>query len=89
MKTRLFVSLFIGALISVVLHAMPSIGDGTKPLFEPPIAGAAAAFVFWGMTGGSTTAGLLIATIVNAAMYGAVAYCVLSILWTAMGVTKR
>jgi hypothetical protein len=89
MKTRLFACLLIGVIISVMLHEMPSLGDGSKALFEQPMPGAAAAFVFWGMLGGSASAGIFIATIVNGAMYGAIAYCVLGLLRAATGLTKR
>lgn len=88
MKTRLFACLLIGVIISVMLHEMPSLGDGSKA-FEQPMPGAAAAFVFWGMLGGSASAGIFIATFVNGAIYGAIAYCVLGLLRAAMGLTKR
>jgi hypothetical protein len=89
MKMRLFASLLIGALMAAVFYAMPL----TSPWLNFQFPGHAAAFVFWGMVSNSTSAGLLVASIVNAVLYAALVFVllsvVLSVLRMAIDMTKR
>jgi hypothetical protein len=89
MKTRLFASLLIGALMAAVFDAMPV----TSPWLDLQFPGHVAAYFFWGMMGGSTSSGLFIALIVNAVVYAAMVFVVLSVVLSvlrmAIDMTKR
>lgn len=65
----------IGALISSVLLSLESLADYALLSLEWP--GISAAYLFWGAIGGSAFAGIAIAWLVNAMVYGAAAFVAL------------
>jgi hypothetical protein len=74
-KKLFLISLLIGGLISGTLIALEKPTNFAYINWELP--GHAAAFVFWGMLGWSTNAGLTVAWFVNAILYGAAVYIVI------------
>lgn len=88
MKTRLLVSFAIGIVIVAWFETMPSMQNGTNPWFGLQFPGHAAAFVFWGMIGGSTSAGIFVAGTVNAIFYGTAIFIVLSLLRSLLGLVR-
>ena len=79
MKSRLVIALAIGALISTVLHVMESLTDHSIFWMGWEMPGISAAYLFWGAIGGSAFVGIAIAGVVNAIVYGAAAFGVLTI----------
>ena len=77
MKANLIVALAIGALIATVLLAMEPLTDYSLLSLELP--GVAAAFLFWGAVGGPAFAGIAIAWVVNAIVYGAAVFGVVTV----------
>jgi hypothetical protein len=71
MKKKLIIAMAIGAVISLVLLAIPS-ASGWSGLKLP---GLTAAIVFWRIAGESAW-GIAVAWVVNAAVYGAAAFFV-------------
>ena len=76
MNKLFLISLLIGGLISGTLLALEKPTNFAYINWELP--GHAAAFVFWGMIGGSTTAGLTVAWFVNAIVYGVLVFVPIS-----------
>ncbi|MEA2891325.1 MAG: hypothetical protein QOI05_2118 [Bradyrhizobium sp.] len=79
MKSRLIFALAIGALISTVLQVMESLTDYSIFWMGWEMPGISAAFLFWGVVGGSAFVGIAIAWVVNAIVYGAAAFGVLTV----------
>jgi len=79
LKSRLIVALAIGALISTVLLVMESLTDHSIFWMGWEMPGISAAYLFWGAVGGSAFAGIAIAWVVNAIVYGAAAFGVLTV----------
>ena len=79
MKSRLIIALAIGALISTVLLVMESLTDHSIFWMGWEMPGISAAYLFWGAIGGSAFAGIAIAWVVNAIVYGAAAFGVLTV----------
>jgi hypothetical protein len=78
MKSVLIVALAIGVLISTVLQVMELLTDHSIVWLDWQIPGISAAYLFWGTFGGSVFAGVAIALFVNAIVYGAAAFAVLT-----------
>jgi hypothetical protein len=78
MKKTLLIALAIGALISAALLILEPLTDYALLSLEEP--GITAACLFWGITGGPAFAGIAIAWLVNALVYGLGAFVVLSVL---------
>jgi hypothetical protein len=79
MKSRLIIALAIGALISTVLLVMESLTDHSIFWMGWEMPGISAAYLFWGAVGGSAFVGIAIAWVVNAIVYGAAAFGVLTV----------
>jgi hypothetical protein len=79
MNARLVIASAIGALISTVLLAMEQLTDHSIFWMGWEMPGISAAYLFWGAVGGSAFAGIAIAWLVNAIVYGASAFGVLSV----------
>ena len=79
MKSRLAVAWAIGALISTVLLVMESFTDHSIFWMGWEMPGISAAYLFWGAIGGPAFAGIAIAWVVNAIVYGAAAFGVLTV----------
>ena len=78
MKAHLIIALAIGALVSTVLLVLEPLTDFSLLSLEWP--GINAAYLFWGAVGGPAFAGIAIAWVVNAIVYGAAAFVVLMLL---------
>jgi hypothetical protein len=78
MKSILIVALAIGALISTGLQVMELLTDHSIVWLDWQIPGISAAYLFWGAVGESVFVGVAIALVVNAIVYGAVAFAVLT-----------
>ena len=78
MKSRLIIALAIGALISTLLQVMEVLTDHSLFWMGWDMPGISAAYLFWGAVGGSAFAGIAIAWLVNAIVYGAAAFGVLT-----------
>jgi len=74
-KSILAIALAIGALIATILLVMEPLTDYSLLSLEWP--GITAAYLFWGVVGGSAFVGIAIAWVVNAIVYGAGAFAVL------------
>jgi hypothetical protein len=79
MKSRLIIALAIGASISTVLLVIESLTDHSIFWMGWEMPGISAAYLFWGAVGGSAFAGIAIAWVVNAIVYGAAAFGVLTV----------
>jgi hypothetical protein len=79
MKPRLVIALAIGALISTLLLVMESLTDHSIFWMGWEMPGISAAYLFWGAVGGSASAGIAIAWVVNAIVYGTAAFGVLTV----------
>ena len=78
-KSTLVIALAIGALISTVLMVMESLTDHSIFWMGWEMPGISAAYLFWGAVGGSAFAGIAIAWVVNAIVYGAAAFGALTV----------
>jgi hypothetical protein len=78
-KSRLIVALAIGALISTLLQVMEVLTDHSLFWMAWDMPGISAAYLYWGAVGGSAFAGIAIAWVVNAIVYGAAAFGVLTV----------
>jgi hypothetical protein len=78
-KSRLVIASAIGALISTVLLVMETLTDHSIFWMGWEMPGISAAYLFWGATGGSAFAGVAIAWVVNAIVYGTAAFGVLAV----------
>jgi len=74
-KSILAIALAIGVLIATLLLVIEPLTDYS--LLSLELAGITAAYLFWGVAGGSAFAGIAIAWVVNAIVYGAGAFAVL------------
>ena len=74
-KSILAIALAIGVLIATILLVIEPLTDYS--LLSLELAGITAAYLFWGVAGGSAFAGIAIAWVVNAIVYGAGAFAVL------------
>jgi hypothetical protein len=74
-KSILAIALAIGVLIATILLVMEPLTDYSLLSLEWP--GITAAYLFWGVVGGSAFVGIAIAWVVNAIVYGAGAFAVL------------
>lgn len=81
-RTILIIAFAVGALISGTLLALEKPTNFAYINWELP--GHAAAYVFWGMLGWSTNAGLTVAWFVNAVMYGVAVYIVIRLCMLAL-----
>ncbi len=81
-RTILIIAFAVGALISGTLLALEKPTNFAYINWELP--GHAAAFVFWGMLGWSTNAGLTVAWFVNAVIYGVAVYIVIRLCMLAL-----
>ena len=79
MKTLSIIALAIGALISAALLLLEQASDYSVAVMSWELPGISAAYLFWGAVGGSTAMGVAIAFVVNALVYGAAAFAVLTI----------
>jgi hypothetical protein len=79
-KSRLIIALAIGALSSTLLQVMELLTDHSIFWMGWEMPGISAAYLFWGAVGGSAFAGIAIAWVVNATVYGAAAFAVLILL---------
>ena len=79
MKSRLIIALAIGALISTMQLVTESLTDHSIFWMGWEMPGISAAYLFWGAVGGSAFAGIAIAWVVNAIVYGAAAFGVLTV----------
>jgi hypothetical protein len=82
MKARLIIAMAIGALISMIFLAVPSLRDGTSPWASLELPGIVAVLLVWGTQGGGGSDVLALAVVwaVNAVVYGLVALAVVSVL---------
>jgi hypothetical protein len=82
MKARLIIAMAIGALISMIFLAVPSLRDGTSPWASLELPGMVAALLVWGThgIGGSDILAMAVMWAVNAAVYSLVALAVVSVL---------
>jgi hypothetical protein len=76
-KRNFIIALAIGAIISAALLGIESRTDYAYLSWEG--IGVAAAFLFWGVTGGPVFAGVAISWLVNAVVYGAPVFAVVCI----------
>ena len=74
-KSILAIALAIGVLIATILLVLEPLTDYSLLSLEWP--GITAAYLFWGVVGGSAFVGIAIAWVVNAIVYGAGAFAVL------------
>jgi hypothetical protein len=74
-KSILAIALAIGVLIATILLVIEPLTDYSLLSLEWP--GITAAYLFWGVVGGSAFVGIAIAWVVNAIVYGAGAFAVL------------
>ena len=79
MKSVLIIGLAIGALVSTVLLVMEQLTDYSTPVMAWEMPGISAAYLFWGAVGGSVFLGVAITWAVNAIVYGAPAFVVLTV----------
>ena len=79
MKSMLVIASAIGALISTVLLVMESLTDHSIFWMGWEMPGISAAYLFWGAIGGPAFTGIAIAWVVNAIVYGAAAFGVLTV----------
>jgi hypothetical protein len=79
MKSVLIIGLAIGALVSTVLLVMEQLTDQSIAVMGWEMPGIAAAYLFWGAVGSSVSLGVAIAWAVNAIVYGAAAFVVLTL----------
>jgi hypothetical protein len=79
MKSVLIVALAIGTLVSTVLLVMEQLTDQSIAVMAWEMPGIAAAYLFWGAVGSSVVLGVAIAWAVNAIVYGAPAFVVLTV----------
>ena len=81
MKFRLIIALAIGGLISTALLIMEWLTDHSLVWLAWQMPGINAAYLFWGAVGDSVFLGVAIDWLVNAVVYGAAAFAVLSIVY--------
>ncbi|MBR0950875.1 hypothetical protein [Bradyrhizobium canariense] len=79
MKSLFIVALAIGALVSTVLLVMEQLTDQSIAVMAWEMPGISAAYIFWGAVGSSVFLGVAIAWAVNAIVYGAPAFVVLTV----------
>jgi hypothetical protein len=79
MKSVLIVALAIGALVSTVLLVMEQLTDYSIAVMAWEMPGISAAYLFWGAVGSSVFLGVAITWAVNAIVYGAPAFVVLTV----------
>ena len=79
MKSVLIVALAIGAIVSTVLLVMEQLTDQSIAVMAWEMPGISAAYLFWGALGSSVLLGVAIAWAVNAIVYGAPAFVVLTV----------
>jgi hypothetical protein len=79
MKSVLIVALAIGALVSTVLLVTEQLTDQSIAVMAWEMPGISAAYLFWGALGSSVLLGVAIAWAVNAIVYGAPAFVVLTV----------
>ena len=79
MKSVLIVALAIGAIVSTVLLVMEQLTDQSIAVMAWEMPGISAAYLFWGALGSSVFLGVAIAWAVNAIVYGAPAFVVLTV----------
>jgi hypothetical protein len=79
MKSVLIVALAIGAIVSTVLLVMEQLTDQSIAVMAWEMPGISAAYLFWGALGSSVLLGVAIAWAVNAIVYGAPAFFVLTV----------
>ena len=80
MKSVLIVALAIGALVSTVLLVMEQLTDYSITVMAWEMPGISAAYLISGAVGGSVFVGVAIAWAVNAIVYGAPAFVVLTVI---------
>nr|WP_249136742.1 hypothetical protein [Bradyrhizobium canariense] len=78
-KSLFIVALAIGALVSTVLLVMEQLTDQSIAVMAWEMPGISAAYIFWGAVGSSVFLGVAIAWAVNAIVYGAPAFVVLTV----------
>ncbi|PSO31801.1 hypothetical protein [Bradyrhizobium sp. MOS002] len=79
MNSVLIVALAIGAIVSTVLLVMEQLTDQSIAVMAWEMPGISAAYLFWGALGSSVLLGVAIAWAVNAIVYGAPAFVVLTV----------
>jgi len=84
MKSVLIVALAIGAIVSTVLLVMEQLTDQSIAVMAWEMPGISAAYLFWGALGSSVLLGVAIAWAVNAIVYGAPAFVVLTVVQLAI-----
>jgi hypothetical protein len=84
MKSVLIVALAIGALVSTVLLVTEQLTDQSIAVMAWEMPGISAAYLFWGALGSSVLLGVAIAWAVNAIVYGAPAFVVLTVVQLAI-----
>jgi hypothetical protein len=89
MKSVLIVALATGALVSTVLLVMEQLTDQSIAVMAWEMPGISAAYLFWGAVGSSVFLGVAIAWAMNAIVYGAAAFVVLTVVRLAIrGLSK-
>jgi hypothetical protein len=81
MKSRLIIAFAIGALISTALLIIEWLTDHSLVWLAWQMPGISAAYLFWGAVGDSVFLGVAIDWLVNAVVYGAAAFAVLSVVY--------
>lgn len=79
LKSRLVIALALGALIATLLLVMETLTDESIFWMGWAMPGISAAVLFWGVVGGSAAVGIAIAWAVNAIVYGAAAFGLLTV----------
>lgn len=77
-RRLLLVAFVVGALISTALMMVDPLVDFSLLSWQMP--GVATAYLFWGAIGGSASIGIAVGWFVNAVVYGAAVFAVLSLL---------
>ena len=78
LKINLMIALAIGFLISTTFMLIPSMRNGTSDWSDVEFPGMAAAYLFWGALSDSVFWGVAIGWAVNAVVYSAPAFVVVS-----------
>jgi hypothetical protein len=79
-KKILIIAIAIGVFISTALLVMEALNDHGIDWLAWQMPGIGAAYLFWGAVGSSVFLGVAISWLVNAAVYGAAAFAVLTII---------
>ena len=87
MKARLIIAMAIGALISTIFLAIPSLRNGTSEWAFLELPGMIVGLMAWG-TFDSDTLSLALFWAVNAVVYGLVAFVALAVISAVISIVK-